>query len=448
MKKTLILCALLTAAVQPLAASGWRQMRRIERRITAPVFPDTEFSVRDFGAAGDGLQDDRGAILAAIDRCSDAGGGHVVLAPGRYFSKGPIVLKNNVDLHLDEGAVLVFSSDERDYLPMVPTRWEGTELFNYSPLIYARHAKHIAVTGRGVIDGRGSERFATWKPLQKEDQRCLRAQGAAEAPLYERLYGAGHYLRPALLELVACSDVLIEGMRLIDAPFWTIHPVACSNVTVRGVTVESMNPNNDGCDPESCRDVLIEDCRFRTGDDCIAIKSGRDADARRNAQPTEHVIIRRCVFDTPVNGLCIGSEVSGGVRNVFVEDIRIVRAGNALYFKSNLDRGGYIEAVRIRRVEADRISKALVRFEPDYKSESRGDHPTRFRDFKIERVRACRVEGCGIDIGGFERLPVREVTIRRLRIDSAAVPLRVRHAENLILEKVSINGTRYDKTYR
>ena len=423
-------------------------MRRIEKRIVAPAFPDAEFSVRDFGATGDGRSDDRPAILAAIDRCADAGGGHVVLPAGRYFSKGPVVLKSNVDLRLEEGAVLFFSSDANDYLPAVLTRWEGTELFNYSPLIYARGAKNIAVTGRGTIDGRGSENFAAWKPRQKEDQRRLRAQGSAGTPLWERLYGAGHYLRPALLEPVLCDGVLIEGVRLVDAPFWTIHPLSCSNVIVRDVTVDSTNLNNDGCDPESCRDVLIEGCFFHTGDDGIAIKSGRDADAWRAGQPTENVIIRRCTFDTQINGLCIGSEVSGGVRNVFVEDIRIIHASNGLYFKSNLDRGGFIEGIRIRRVDADCVSKALVKFEPDYKSESRDNRPTRFRDFRIERIRARRVEGCGIDIGGFEQLPVRDVEIRDLSIDSAATPLRIRHTENLILKRVSIDGTRYDKKLR
>jgi len=445
--KKLLLCAALAAVTgQPSAAGEWRRMHRIEKRIVEPRFPDRTFSVHDFGAAGDGTADDRGAIQAAIDSCSACGGGRVVLAAGRYFSRGPVVLKSRVDLHLEAGAVLFFSSDERDYLPVVRTRWEGNEVYNFSPLIYACDACEIAVSGHGTIDGRGSENFAAWKPLQKEDQRRLREQGRQLVPVCDRRYGAGHRLRPALLETVSCSVVRIEGVRFIDAPFWTIHPVACDHVVVRGVTVESTNLNNDGCDPESCRYVLIEGCRFRTGDDGIAIKSGRDEEGRRIGRPTEDVIIRRCTFDTEINGLCIGSELSGGVRNIFAEDLRIERASSALYFKSNLDRGGYIEGVRIRRVQAGRIGKALVRFEPDYKSESRGNHPTRFRDFTIERVRARRVDGYGIDIGGFEALPIRDVTVRRLRIDSVARPLRIRHTRNLRLKRVVMQGTRHDKT--
>lgn len=446
MKKISILLLFLLPAAA--IARRWGDMKHIEKQIVAPVFPDAEYRVGEFGATGNGTDDDRPAIQAAIDRCSDRGGGRVVLAAGRYFSRGPIILKSNVDLHLAEGSVLIFSADERDYLPVVPTRWEGTELYNYSPLIYARNVQNIAITGRGTINGQGSKNFATWKPRQKADQQALRKQGREGTPLYERIYGEGHWLRPAMLELVSCSGILIEGVRFIDAPFWTIHPLFCNNVTVRSVTVDSTNLNNDGCDPESCRNVLIEDCHFHTGDDAIAIKSGRDNDAWRTGQPTENVIIRRCTFDTEINGLCIGSEISGGVRNVFAEDIRIVRASHGLYFKSNLDRGGYIEGIRIRRITVDRIDRALVKFEPDYKSESKENHPTRFRDFLIEHVQADNVHGIGLDIVGFEHLPVRDVIIRNLTIDEAQTPVRIRNAENLLLEKVSINGIRHDRNNR
>ena len=221
MKKILTLFLLMLSAItlHTTAAPAWSDMKRIERQIVAPVFPDAEFSVGDFGAAGNGVNDDRPAIQAAIDCCSNQGGGRVVLAAGRYFSRGPIVMKSNVDLHLAEGSVLIFSADERDYLPVVLTRWEGTEVFNYSPLIYARNVQNIAITGRGTINGQGSKNFATWKPRQKADQQNLRKQGREGTPLHERLYGEGHWLRPAMLELVSCSEILIEGIKFVDAPF-------------------------------------------------------------------------------------------------------------------------------------------------------------------------------------------------------------------------------------
>lgn len=445
MKKISILLLFLLPAAA--AARGWGDMKRIEKQIVAPVFPDAEYRVGEFGATGNGTDDDRPAIQAAIDRCSDQGGGRVVLAAGHYFSRGPIILKSNVDLHLAEGSVLIFSADERDYLPVVLTRWEGTEVFNYSPLIYARNAVNIAITGRGVLNGQGSKNFATWKPSQKPDQQMLRKQGNIGVPIEQRIYGEGHRLRPAMLELLACTNVLIEGIKIIDITFWTIHPIACTNVIVRNVTVDSTNLNNDGVDPESCYNVLVEGCYFRTGDDAIAVKSGRDGDAWRNARPTENVIIRNCVFDSKINGLCIGSEISGGARNIFMEDIEIRNATNAIYFKSNNDRGAYIEDVHVRRIRAGHVSESLIKFEPDYKSESKGNAPTRFANFTIEDVTAERVDGCGVDIAGCKQMPVRNVQIDNVKIGSEVMPMLVNHVEDISIKKLYVNGKRYDRDF-
>lgn len=423
----------------------WSRVAEIERQIVAPQFRDVDYSILDYGAVADGQSDALPALSKAVDQCSFDGGGRVVVPAGRFFCKGPVVLKSNVNLHLEAGAKLIFSADEDDYLPVVLTRWEGTEVYNYSPLIYAYQVKNIAITGAGTINGQGSLNFARWKPEQKPDQRQLRAQGTAVTPVCERVYGKGHFLRPALIEPVACDNVLIEGVKIVDATFWSIHLIACQNVIVRNVTVDSTNLNNDGCDPESSRNVLIEGCYFHTGDDGIAIKSGRDNDAWRIGQPTENVIIRNCVFDTEVNGLCIGSEVSGGVRNVFAENIHIKNAGNGLYFKSNLDRGGYITQVYVRNVTVDRVSSALVKFEPDYKSESQENYPTLFREFLLEDITAKCSEGYGIDVAGFDALPVQDVTIRRLVLNEASTPVRIRNASNLLLDEVEINGECFDR---
>lgn len=422
------------------AANPWNMVKQIEKQISAPIFPDRDYPVTRYGATDDASADSRPAILQAIDRCSSDGGGRVVIPRGRFFCKGPVVLKSNVNLHLEEGAELIFSADEKDYLPAVPTRWEGTEVFNYSPLVYAYNVKNIAITGKGTLNGQGSKNIATWKPRQKPDQKKLRKMGTELVPLYERVFGEGHLLRPAFVEPVSCTNVLIEGITLIDSPFWVIHPLFCENVTVRGVRVDTTNDNNDGCDPESCLNVLIEDCYFHTGDDGIAIKSGRDNDAWRIGQPTQNVIIRNCTFNSKINGLCIGSEISGGVRNVFAENLYIPSATDAIYFKSNLDRGGYIENIHIRNVRADSVRSTLVKFEPDYKSESRNNYPTRLRGFVIENVKGGVAEISGIDISGFARMPVEDVTIRNLTLDRTPTPLIVKNAENITLKKVMING--------
>lgn len=440
LKKFLLIVSGLFLMHLCVAQDGWEYAREIEKRIVAPVFPAAEYRVTDFGAKSGLEYDSRKAFNAAIDRCSSDGGGRVVIPAGKYFVKGSIVLKSNVDLHLSEGTELVFSSDASDYLPMVPTRWEGTELYNYSPLIYAYQAVNIAITGRGVLNGQGTKNIATWKPMQKDDQQELRRMGRTGVPVYERVFGPGHYLRPAFVEPMGCQNVLIEGVSIVDATFWVIHPVYCNNVTVRNVTIRSRNPNSDGCDPESSSNVLIEGCNFDTGDDAIAIKSGRDNDAWRVGRATENVIIRNCTFRSLTNAVCIGSEISGGVRNVFIEDIDVPYTTNALYFKSNLDRGGYIENIFARNITVDSVAGSAVRFEPDYKSESQENFPTLFRGFTVENLTCNYAGGYGIDIRGFERMPVSDVLLRNVSIRKVAKPYVIENADRVRFERVSAGG--------
>lgn len=415
-------------------------VKLIEKNIVTPIFPDRSYNIIEFGATGNGIDDALPAIRKAIELCSAEGGGMVVVPAGKYFSKGPIVLKSNVNLRISDGAEILFSPDEKDYLPPVLTRWEGTEVFNFSPLIYAYNVKNIAITGKGTLNGQGSENMAKWKPRQKPDQQSLRKMGTEVLPLYERVFGEGHVLRPAFIEPVSCSNVLIENVKIIDATFWVIHPLCCENVTVRGVRIESFNDNNDGCDPESCLNVMIENCDFQTGDDAIAIKSGRDNDAWRIGQPTENVIIRNCTFDSKINGLCIGSEISGGVRNVFVEDITIKSATDAIFFKSNPDRGGYIRDVFIRDIEVGEARSSLIKFEPDYKHESKNNFPTLMKGFTIENVKAGSISGTGIEISGFDILPVYDILLRNIKIKKASVPFAVRNVKNFEIKNVTVNG--------
>lgn len=324
--------------LSPLAAAAaetdWSEAARIAGAIQRTEFPARVFDVRDHGAIPDDALDDRPAILAAIRACNAAGGGRVLLPPGLLISNGPIHLQSHVELHVAEGALLRFSAEPAHFLPVVLTRWEGTECFNFSPFIYARNVSNVAITGSGTIDGNARRSFANWKPRQGPDQIRIREMGAAGVPLHERVFGEGHWLRPGLIQFFACNRVLVEGVTILDAPFWVIHPVFCRDVIVRGVTVDSGNPNNDGVDPESSTNVLIEDCVFRTGDDSVAIKSGRDEDAWRAGVPSENIVVRRCVMDSKANGLCIGSEMSGGVRNVFLEDCEVGEVMAALDRKS------------------------------------------------------------------------------------------------------------------
>ncbi|MDR0333280.1 MAG: glycoside hydrolase family 28 protein [Dysgonamonadaceae bacterium] len=438
-QKNLLLLFALLASLMTYSQQGWDLAKEIEKNIIPPTFLDKDYCITDFGAKEGGVIDAREAINRAIFECSFNGGGRVIVPPGKWFVKGSIFFKSNVNLHLKEGSELIFSYDEKDYLPAVLTRWEGTELFNYSPLVYAYSVSNIALTGKGTLNGQGSKNFATWRPSQRADQLELRRMGREGVPVYQRVFGDGHRLRPQFVNFMNSNNVLIEDVNIIDATFWVIHLVNCENVTVRGVTMYSFNHNSDGVDPESSRNVLIENCHFRTGDDAIAIKSGRDQDGWRLGQPTENVIIRNSIFETQANGVCIGSEIGGGVRNIFVENIKMPNTNSAIYFKSNLDRGGYVENVWIRNIEMDTINNVAIRFEPDYKSESQEQYPTIFRNITIENV-VCHWAKRGIDMQGFAGLPLQNITLRNIDIQSADIPFVIANAEEVTFENVRING--------
>jgi polygalacturonase len=269
---------------------GWDAVPAILARIKAPQFPARDFRITDFGAKGDGATDCTGAIAQAIAACNAAGGGRVVV-DGGVFLTGAVHLKSNVNLHVAEGATLKFSPDPEKFLPLVRARFEGTEVMNYSPLIYAFQQQNIAITGKGTLDGSASN--DTWWALGRRrgpdvlGSAQLIEMGEKGVPVEQRRFGPTGSLRPNFIVPYLCRNILIEDVRIVNSPMWEINPVLCTNVTVRGVDISSHGPNNDGCDPDSSRDVLIEHCIFDTGDDCIAIKSGKDADGRRVGVPSE-----------------------------------------------------------------------------------------------------------------------------------------------------------------
>ena len=419
---------------------GWDNVPVILKNLTVPVFPDKEYNIVDFGAIGDGKTDCLPAIKKAIDKCNMDGGGKVVIPKGEFLSKGPVHLKSHVNLHLSENAVLKFSDNPDDYLPVVLTRWEGTECFNYSPFIYAFGVTDIAITGKGTIDGNAKNSFATWKPNQNEDQLLLRKMGNDGIPLNERVFGKGHWLRPVMIQPYNCKNVLIEGVTILDSPFWVTHPVMCYNVTVRGITVNSRNANNDGCDPEGSVNVLIEDCNFNTGDDAIAIKAGRDQDAWRVGQATENIVIRNCNMNSKAGGLCIGSEMSGGVKNVYMENCKVGVGVNTIYFKSNLDRGGFIENIWVRNITVEQATDRLLAFLTNYHG-YRGNHfPPVYKNFTIENVTCKKSDKYAIFAEGVEDARLQNILIKNVTVDSAQIPLQLIFADNFILDNVKVNG--------
>jgi polygalacturonase len=408
--------------------------------------------VTDFGAVGDGNSDASEAIALAVDACSEAGGGRVVVGEGIYLT-GPIRLRSNVNLHIAENATLLFSRDAERYLPAVFTRWEGMELMNYSPLIYAFEQENIAVTGTGTLDGNADERYWwPWKgqeehgwtpgePEQSGARNRLQEMVEAGLPVEERRFGDGDYLRPSFVQPYRCRNILVEGVTIVNSPMWEIHPVLCSNVTVRGVRVESHGPNNDGCNPESCRDVLIEDCYFDTGDDCIALKSGRNADGRRLDTPVENVIVQNCTMRDGHGGVVIGSEISGGARNIFVRNCRMSSPNldRALRIKTNSVRGGVVEHIYMRDVEVGEVSDAVVRVNFFYEEGDAGDFKPIVRDVEIRNV-TCEKSERALYLRGYADSPITDVRLVDCRFENVADESTIQHVQGLVLDDVFING--------
>ena len=438
----------LNASAQGTAVSGWAKADEILSRIVPPRFPNRDFNLQKFGARGDGTTDASRAISDAIGGCATAGGGRVVVPPGRFLT-GPIRLRSNVELHVSEGATLLFTPDPAAYLPVVLTRFEGMELMGYSPLIYAFEAQNVAVTGRGTLDGQANAgRWWPWKGGAKPadgTQFAARArlieQISQDVPVPKRIYGDGSFLRPSFVEPYRCQNVLIEGVTIINSPMWEIHPVLCTNVTIRDVTVRSHGPNNDGCDPESCRDVLIERCTFDTGDDCIALKSGRNDDGRRVNVPVENVVIRDCVMKDGHGGVVIGSEVSGGARNVFAMRCRMdsPQLDRALRFKNNSVRGGLVEHIYMRDVTVGQVAEAIVAADFFYEEGDSGKYTPVLRDVEVRNVTSQKSR-YGLLLRGYKHAPITDVRIVDCTFDGVAEGDRLEGVRDVTLTNVRVNG--------
>src|SRR5438552_2194696 len=322
-----------TAASGPLP---WLKANRILANTMVPVFPNTNFVVTHpaYGAVGDGHTDNTAAFQKAIATCNAAGGGHVVVPAGTYMT-GAIYLKSNVDLHLDPGATLMFSGDASSY-PLVLTRYEGIECMNHSPMIYVYGEKNIALTGSGTLDVSGT---ASWN--NGSDRAMVLEPLVADGLLPQQRYVVGR-LRSSFVQPYRCDTVLIQGVTLRNSRFWQLHPTLCRNVTIDGVTTHYSGSNTDGCDSECCDHVVIKNSTLLAGDDNIALKSGRDIDGRRINLPTQNIVIWNNQFEGPWGAIALGSELTGGIRNVYAYNNSTIGSSTkyALHVKSNTRRGG------------------------------------------------------------------------------------------------------------
>lgn len=420
--------------------------RAILKYVHEPKFRAMDYPLQDFGVIADGSTDCRGIINEVITKCSDDGGGRVILPQGTVFCAGSINLKSNVNLVIPEGCTLLFSENPLDYLPAEPTVWEGTELYNYASFLRSYHCNNIAITGKGTINGNATNGFAKMRPQHSAQQDSLRQMGVDLVPVRERYFGAHSIMPPNMIEPYGCKNVLIEDVTIIDSPYWVIHPLYCDNVIVRNVTIDSHNKNNDGCDPEYTTNVLIEGCKFNTGDDAIAIKAGRDQDAWRIGQKTANIVIRNCNFSSRCNGLCIGSEMAAGVENIYMYNIHVGKCYSAIYFKSNLDRGGFIRNVWVNNIVIDTVRTAFIRFENNYHGGRGGNHPTKFSDFTIKNVKGGKSKECGFYAVGVEGVPITNVTLENIELMDCATAYTLVNAEHIRFKNVRINGKTLPET--
>ena len=408
----LLLCLIVPSIAQ---AKAWdeEEYKRIEQSIKAPTFLEKDFLITKYGAkTTNSAAQNQKAINKAIAACSKKGGGRVIVPSGTFVT-GAITLLSHVNLVVEKDAVLKFAF-EPDLYPIVPTRWEGIDCRNLSPCIYAYKQTDIAVTGEGTIDGSGAN--DTWWPWngnprfgfkegmisQRGGSRARLLKNAEDGvPMDQRIFTKEDGLRPQLINFYLCENILMENLTLLNSPFWVIHPLLSKNITVRGMKIINDGPNGDGCDPESCDGVLIENCFFNTGDDCIAIKSGRNNDGRLWDKPSENIIIRNCEMKNGHGGVVIGSEISGGCRNVYAENNvmdspeleRVVR------IKTNTCRGGVIENINARNIKVGVCKESVLKINLDYEPKEiccRGFVPT-VRNVNIENI-TCEKSKYGVQI--------------------------------------------------
>ncbi len=455
--------------------------------ISAPAFPERSVSVTDFGAVGNGTTLCTQAFARAMERLAAEGGGHLIVPRGIWLT-GPIVMRSNTDLHLERGAVILFSPDISLY-PPVGTVFEGLNARRCQSPVSGMNLKNVAITGEGVIDGNGQR----WRPLKRmkttagQWQELTAVSGvtvdggnywfpdagvtdADEAARLKEAFGIStddewrnirHHMRPVMVSLVSCRNVWLQGVTFRNSPSWNIHPLMCENVLIDNITVQ--NPeyaqNGDGLDLESCRNAVVRNSTFDVGDDGICIKSGKDADGRRRGRPCENVVIEGCTVFKGHGGFVIGSEMSGGVRNILARNCTFMGTDTGLRFKSTRGRGGTVERIFIDGIAMTGIKGDAVVFDLYYGNKARTTVNSRgetvpapvapapvdettpaFRDIHISNT-TCTGAKRALFFNGIPEMPVRNITLENVGI-TAEQGARLVYSEDITLKNVSIRQSR------
>lgn len=384
-----------------------------------PRFPDRVCDISDYGAIGDGATDSTKSFSASISDCAKSGGGTVTVPAGKWLT-GAIHLASNINLHLEKDAEIVFSANPDDYLPVVFTRFEGMELMNYSPFIYASNCENVAITGEGKLNGQGSA-WQEWNERQETTVNELYLMAEQEVPVEKRIFGTKKAsLRPSFVQFLNCKNILLSGITIIDGPFWTIHPVYSENITIDGISIRSFGHNSDGIDIDSSKNALIKNSKIETGDDGIAIKSGLDKDGWRVNKPSENIVIQDCLIRQGHSGISIGSEMSGGVRNVLIQNSEFDDTDYGIRLKTMRGRGGFIENIWSRNITMHDIEKEAIRVDMTYPAYT--IFPATTTIPRVRNIYFSDIQGDDIDqaiiIEGLQEQPAENIHFSNLSIHS------------------------------
>ncbi|UZR99500.1 glycoside hydrolase family 28 protein [Chondrinema litorale] len=446
-----ILCSIFISACKETPKEIIITEIKVEAPFEMPAIKTPDFSqcekilITDFGAKQGNKEATTKAIADAINKANTIGGGVVVIPEGEWLT-GKVHLKSNTNLHLEKGATLLFSENPADYLPAVQSTWEGMECFNYSPLIYAFECENVAITGEGELQAK----MDTWKvwfarpKAHMENLKILYDMAAKDVPVEERqMVNDTANFRPQFIQFNRCENVLLENISIKNSPFWVIHPFMSKDVIIRGVKVFAHGHNNDGVDPEMSQNMLIENCIFDQGDDAIAVKSGRNQDAWRLNMPTKNVVIRNCLVKNGHQLLAIGSELSGGVENVYMENCEVeegAKLNHLLFIKTNERRGGYVSNIQVKDIKCGKIDKGVLGIETDVLYQWRDLVPTYERrltpikNISMKNVKAADVQFIA-RILAEEEEHVENVNLKNIQVDT------VRETE-IIQENV--NGFKFE----
>lgn len=424
----------------------------------AAVLRAERVDMLNIGAEADGKTLNTKLINSTIHRLNSNGGGTLYFPAGTYLT-GSIHMKSNITLELEAGATLLFSDNFDDYLPYVEVRHEGVMMKSFQPLIYAVDAENITIKGEGTLDGQGKKWWMEFFRVIVD----LKDNGMRDLNKYQTMWDAENdttaiyaetnadyintlqrrFFRPPFIQPVRCKDVRIEGVKIINSPFWTVNPEFCENVTIKGITIHNVpSPNTDGINPESCRNVHISDCHISVGDDCITIKSGRDAQGRRLSVPCENITITNCIMLSGHGGVVIGSEMSGSVRKVTISNCIFDGTDRGIRLKSTRGRGGVVEDIRVSNIVMSNIKKEAVVFNLKYSrmdAEPVSERTPIFRNIHISGLTATDVE-TPIKIIGLEEAPITDIVLRDIHVQQGRQKCIFQDCKRITLDNVTVNG--------